>query len=72
MKDTHTFSVVNSTGQFGTLSVDPDSGTYVYTANGSVAGMSYNAATHTYHGTDVFEVKVADNHGGESSKFITF
>ena len=70
--DTHTFSVVNSTGQFGTLSVDPDSGTYVYTANGSVAGMSYNAATHTYHGTDVFEVKVADNHGGESSKFITF
>ncbi|CAH6982126.1 Tandem-95 repeat protein [Vibrio chagasii] len=70
--DTHTFSVVNSTGQFGSLSVDPDSGAYVYTSNGSVAGMSYNAATHTYHGTDVFEVKVADNHGGESSKFITF
>ncbi|WP_162184040.1 VCBS domain-containing protein [Vibrio owensii] len=72
VKDTHTFSVVNSPGQFGSLSVDPDSGVYVYTANGSVAGMSYNAATHTYHGTDVFEVKVADNHGGESSKFITF
>ncbi|OEF94081.1 VCBS domain-containing protein [Vibrio splendidus] len=72
VNDTHTFSVVNSTGQFGTLSVDPDSGAYIYTANGSVAGMSYNAATHTYHGTDVFEVKVADNHGGESSKFITF
>ncbi|CAH7309364.1 conserved hypothetical protein [Vibrio chagasii] len=70
--DTHTFSVVNSTGQFGSLSVDPDSGAYVYTSNGSVAGMSYNTATHTYHGTDVFEVKVADNHGGESSKFITF
>ncbi|WP_409586179.1 VCBS domain-containing protein [Vibrio rotiferianus] len=72
VNDTHTFSVVNSTGQFGSLSVDPDSGAYIYTANGSVAGMSYNAATHTYHGTDVFEVKVADNHGGESSKFITF
>ncbi|MFV8455990.1 VCBS domain-containing protein, partial [Vibrio owensii] len=71
-KDTHTFSVVSSAGQFGSLSVDPDSGAYVYTANGSVAGMSYNAATHTYHGIDVFEVKVADNHGGESSKFITF
>ncbi|CAH7251332.1 conserved hypothetical protein [Vibrio chagasii] len=70
--DTHTFSVVNSTSQFGSLSVDPDSGAYVYTSNGSVAGMSYNTATHTYHGTDVFEVKVADNHGGESSKFITF
>ncbi|MFM2627254.1 VCBS domain-containing protein [Vibrio chagasii] len=72
VKDTHIFSVVSSTGQFGSLSVDPDSGAYIYTANGSVAGMSYNAATHTYHGTDVFEVKVADNHGGESSKFITF
>ncbi|MGR5168368.1 VCBS domain-containing protein, partial [Vibrio astriarenae] len=72
VKDTHIFSVVSSTGQFGSLSVDPDSGTYIYTANSSVAGMSYNAATHTYHGTDVFEVKVADNHGGESSKFITF
>ncbi|WP_394140951.1 VCBS domain-containing protein [Vibrio chagasii] len=72
VKDTHTFSVVNSTGQFGSLSVDPDSGAYVYTANGSVAGMSYNATTHTYHGADVFEVKVTDNHGGESSKFITF
>ncbi|CAH7450937.1 conserved hypothetical protein [Vibrio chagasii] len=72
VKDTHIFSVVSSTGQFGSLSVDPDSGTYIYTANSSVAGMSYNTATHTYHGTDVFEVKVADNHGGESSKFITF
>ncbi|CDT78197.1 Putative RTX toxin, VCBS repeat protein [Vibrio coralliirubri] len=72
VNDTHTFSVVSSTGQFGSLSVDPDSGAYVYTANGSVAGMSYNSATNTYHGADVFEVKVADNHGGESSKYITF
>ncbi|WP_102576728.1 VCBS domain-containing protein [Vibrio splendidus] len=72
VKDMHTFSVVSSTGQFGSLSVDPDTGAYVYTANSAVAGMTYNSATHTYHGTDVFEVKVADNHGGESSKFITF
>ncbi len=70
--DTHTFSVVSSTGQFGSLSVDPDTGAYVYTANGSVAGMSYNAATQTYHGIDVFEVKVVDNHGGESTRFVTF
>ncbi|WP_394239610.1 VCBS domain-containing protein, partial [Vibrio astriarenae] len=70
--DTHTFSVVSSTGQFGSLSVDPDSGAYVYTANGSVAGMSYNSATQTYHGIDVFEVKVVDNHGGESTRFMTF
>nr|WP_277869551.1 VCBS domain-containing protein [Vibrio splendidus] len=72
VKDMHTFSVVSSTGQFGSLSVDPDTGAYVYTANSSVAGMTYNSATHTYHGADVFEVKVADNHGGESSRFLTF
>ncbi|MDR9828929.1 VCBS domain-containing protein [Vibrio sp. FNV 38] len=71
-KDTHSFSVVSPSGQFGDLSVDPTSGTYVYTPNASVSGMSYNSATHTYHGADVFEVKVADNHGGESSRFVTF
>ncbi|WP_434764007.1 VCBS domain-containing protein [Vibrio fortis] len=71
VSDTHTFSVVHATGQFGSLSVDPDSGAYVYTTNGSVAGMSYNTATHTYHGSDVFEVKVSDGHT-EDSKFITF
>ncbi|MGV2988222.1 VCBS domain-containing protein, partial [Vibrio sp. E150_011] len=72
VKDTHSFSVVSPTGQFGDLSVDPTSGAYVYTPNASVSGMSYNSATHTYHGADVFEVKVADNHGGESSRFLTF
>ncbi|WP_141347249.1 VCBS domain-containing protein, partial [Vibrio inusitatus] len=71
-QDTHSFSVVTSHGQFGDLTVDPDSGAYSYTPNGTVAGMSYNTATKTYHGLDVFEVKVADNHGGEASKFITF
>ncbi|WP_040887235.1 tandem-95 repeat protein, partial [Vibrio genomosp. F6] len=70
VKDTHSFSVVNSSGQFGDLSVDPSSGAYVYTPNSSISGMSYNSATRTYHGTEVFEVKVADNHGGESSRFI--
>ncbi|CAK1850694.1 VCBS domain-containing protein [Vibrio crassostreae] len=72
VKDTHSFSVVSPTGQFGDLSVDPTSGAYVYTPNSSVSGMSYNSATRTYHGADVFEVKVADNHGGESSRFLTF
>ncbi|MFA0114180.1 VCBS domain-containing protein [Vibrio sp. 10N.261.46.E11] len=72
VKDTHSFSVVNSSGQFGDLTVDPNSGAYVYTPNSTVAGMSFDKATHTYHGTDVFEVKVADNHGGESSRFLTF
>ncbi|WP_446612380.1 VCBS domain-containing protein [Vibrio jasicida] len=71
VKDTHTFSVVSSAGQFGSLSVDPNTGDYVYTPNTSITGMSYNSATNTYHGVDVFEVKVSDGHT-EDSKFITF
>ncbi|GLO59610.1 hypothetical protein MACH09_01180 [Vibrio sp. MACH09] len=71
VNDTHTFSVVSSAGQFGSLSVDPNTGDYVYTPNTSITGMSYNSATNTYHGVDVFEVKVSDQHA-ESSKFITF
>ncbi|WP_244298264.1 VCBS domain-containing protein [Aliivibrio finisterrensis] len=69
--DSHTFSVVSSAGQFGSLSVDPTTGDYVYTPNTSIAGMSYNSATNTYHGVDVFEIKVSDGHT-EDSKFITF
>nr|PMI00674.1 hypothetical protein BCU54_17750 [Vibrio lentus] len=69
--DTHTFSVVSSAGQFGSLSVDPNTGDYVYTPNTSITGMSYNSATNSYHGVDVFEVKVSDGHT-EDSKFITF
>ncbi|WP_240699182.1 VCBS domain-containing protein [Vibrio sp. F12] len=71
VNDTHTFSVVSSTGQFGSLSVDPNTGDYIYTPNTSITGMSYNSATNSYHGVDVFEVKVSDQHA-ESSKFITF
>ncbi|MCW4444067.1 VCBS domain-containing protein [Vibrio splendidus] len=71
VNDTHMFSVVNSTGQFGSLSVDPNTGDYVYTPNTSITGMSYNSATNSYHGVDVFEVKVSDGHT-EDSKFITF
>ncbi|MGS0726049.1 Ig-like domain-containing protein, partial [Shewanella sp. 0m-11] len=71
-QDTHTFSVVSSHGQFGDLSVDPTTGAYSYNPNASITGMSYNSATNTYHGLDVFEVKVTDNHGAETSKFMTF
>ncbi|GIU22500.1 hypothetical protein TUM3792_24760 [Shewanella sp. MBTL60-007] len=70
--DTHTFSAPILTGSFGSLSVDPDSGAYVYTQNNSVAHMNYNPATATYSGVDVFEVKVSDNHGGTASQFISF
>ncbi|MBU2910095.1 VCBS domain-containing protein [Vibrio splendidus] len=69
--DSHTFSIVSSTGQFGSLSVDPNTGDYIYTPNTSITGMSYNSATNSYHGVDVFEVKVNDGHT-EDSKFITF
>ncbi|MEZ9197233.1 VCBS domain-containing protein, partial [Shewanella sp. 10N.286.54.B9] len=70
--DTHTFSAPIMTGSFGSLSVDPDSGAYIYTQNNSVAHMSYNPVTATYSGVDVFEVKVSDNHGGVASQFISF
>ncbi|WP_157939213.1 VCBS domain-containing protein [Vibrio splendidus] len=71
VNDTHMFSVVSSAGQFGSLSVDPNTGDYIYTPNTSITGMSYNSATNSYHGVDVFEVKVSDGHT-EDSKFITF
>ncbi|MFA0150852.1 VCBS domain-containing protein [Vibrio sp. 10N.261.46.C10] len=70
--DTHTFSVVQGAGQFGTLSVDPQTGAYTYTPGGAVQGMHYDSHQGHYVGDDTFEIKVVDNNGGESSKFITF
>ncbi|NEX16835.1 MAG: hypothetical protein C1943_09450, partial [Halochromatium sp.] len=70
--DTHSFSVASGTGQFGTLTVDPDTGAYTYTPSGSVQGMAQDPNTGTYSGTDTFEVTVTDNHGGTDTKYITF
>ncbi|PMG19291.1 hypothetical protein BCU97_05105 [Vibrio splendidus] len=70
--DTHTFSVVQGAGNFGTLSVDPQTGAYTYTPSGSIQGMHYHSQQGHYVGVDTFEIKVADNQGGESSEFITF
>jgi VCBS repeat-containing protein len=70
--DTHTFSVASGAGQFGTLTVDPDTGAYTYTPSGSVQGMAEDPNTGTYSGTDTFEVTVTDNHGGTDTKYITF
>ncbi|MBL4914931.1 VCBS domain-containing protein, partial [Shewanella schlegeliana] len=70
--DTLTYSTPLAIGDFGSLSIDPQTGAYQYTQNSSVAHMSYNSATATYSGVDVFEVQVSDNHGGITSQFITF
>ncbi|MDW4814098.1 VCBS domain-containing protein, partial [Shewanella fidelis] len=70
--DTLTFSTPLTTGAFGSLSVDAQTGAYLYTPNHSVAHMSYNNATATYSGIDIFEVQVSDNHGGVTSQFISF
>ena len=71
--DTHTFSIANTgVGHYGTLSLDPASGAYSYSQNPSVVGMHLDAKTGKYSGQDVFEIKVDDNHGGTSSKFIEF
>ncbi|MGB2521575.1 VCBS domain-containing protein [Shewanella algae] len=71
-QDSHSFSVAQQTGQFGTLVVDPDTGAYSYHLNQSVAGMHYDKASGQYQGTDIFEVQVSDNHGGSETKFINF
>ncbi|QYJ82931.1 VCBS domain-containing protein [Shewanella aegiceratis] len=71
-QDSHSFSVAQQTGQFGTLVVDPDTGAYSYHLNQSVAGMHYDKASGQYQGTDTFEVRVSDNHGGSETKFISF
>jgi len=70
--DTHSFSVVNGTGQFGNITVDPKTGVYSYTQNASVAGMNYDKSSGIYSAKEAFEVKVDDHHGGVVSKFITF
>ncbi|NNM40899.1 tandem-95 repeat protein [Vibrio plantisponsor] len=70
--DTHQFSVVQSSGSYGDLIVNSQTGEYNYVPRASVAGMSYDSTTNTYSGSDVFEVRVTDNHGAESTKFITF
>ncbi|AAZ27956.1 VCBS domain-containing protein [Colwellia psychrerythraea] len=70
--DSLSFSAPQTTGSFGHLSIDPDSGTYTYTQHNSVAHMNYNSATSTYTGVDIFEVQVSDNHGGVARKYISF
>ncbi|SEF94539.1 VCBS domain-containing protein [Vibrio hangzhouensis] len=69
--DTHQFGVSQSSGQYGTLSVDPDTGAYQYTPNGQIVGMHYNSVS-GYTGQDTFEVSVTDKAGLTSSLFVTF
>ena len=70
--DTHQFSVGLSAGNFGTLTVDPDSGVYQYVPNGQITGMRYNQGTGHYTGQDTFEVTVTDKAGESASLFVTF
>ncbi|MGR5175309.1 VCBS domain-containing protein [Vibrio mediterranei] len=70
--DSHQFGVSQSTGQYGVLSVDPDTGAYKYIPNGQIAGMHYSSVSGSYTGRDTFEVSVTDKAGLTSSLFITF
>ena len=70
--DTHTFGVTQAAGAFGDLSLDPQTGQYIYTAHQTVTGMNYNPASHSYSATDTFEVQVSDHHGGVVTKYLTF
>ncbi|GAD79878.1 hypothetical protein VEZ01S_21_00010 [Vibrio ezurae NBRC 102218] len=78
--DTHTYAVSGSTisgdtqtivGQFGDLVLDTKTGAYTYTQHPSVSGMSMDA-NGVYHGKEFFEVSTSDNHGGTSTKYLTF
>ncbi|KIO35907.1 hypothetical protein DB48_14565 [Shewanella sp. cp20] len=71
-QDTHTFSVIQQSGLFGSLVVDPDTGAYSYQLNQSVSGMHYDKVSGQYLGVDTFEVQVSDNHGGSETKYISF
>ncbi|PMG38080.1 hypothetical protein BCU93_01825 [Vibrio breoganii] len=78
--DTHTYAVTGSTvsgttqtftGQFGDLVLDTATGKYTYIQHQSVAGMSIDNQG-VYHGKEFFEVSTSDNHGGTSTKYLTF
>ncbi|CAM4108724.1 Cadherin domain-containing protein [Vibrio neonatus] len=78
--DTHSYAVSGGTdsgdtqtivGQFGDLVLDTKTGEYTYTQHQSVAGMSIDA-NGVYHGKEFFEVSTSDNHGGTSTKYLTF
>ncbi|OBT20598.1 hypothetical protein A9264_13305 [Vibrio sp. UCD-FRSSP16_10] len=78
--DTHTYAVSGAStagttqtiiGQFGDLVLDTDTGKYTYTQHPSVLGMSLDA-NGVYHGKEFFEVSTSDNHGGTSTKYLTF
>ncbi|WP_155724406.1 VCBS domain-containing protein, partial [Vibrio natriegens] len=70
--DTHTFGVSQPSGLFGDLTLNPQTGAYVYTQHSTVTGMTYQASSQTYSGQDTFEVQVSDNHGGTETKYLTF
>ncbi|MFA0254627.1 VCBS domain-containing protein, partial [Vibrio breoganii] len=78
--DTHTYAVTGGTvsgttqtftGQFGDLVLDTATGKYTYIQYQSVAGMSIDNQG-VYHGKEFFEVSTSDNHGGTSTKYLTF
>ncbi|MEZ9758265.1 VCBS domain-containing protein, partial [Vibrio breoganii] len=78
--DTHTYAVTGGTvsgttqtftGQFGDLVLDTATGKYTYIQHQSVAGMSIDNQG-VYHGKEFFEVSTSDNHGGTSTKYLTF
>ncbi len=70
--DTHHYSVSSSTGRFGNLTLDPDTGDYKYVPSGKVLGMNYHPAGNQYSATDTFEVTVTDKAGSTSTLFMTF
>ncbi|MDP0561071.1 MAG: VCBS domain-containing protein [Candidatus Endonucleobacter sp. (ex Gigantidas childressi)] len=79
MNDKHQYEVTTPIGRFGYLVITPDhlqghTADYEYRQMGSpsVANMQYDNSKGIYSGSEVFEVKAKDGHGGESVQYITF
>ncbi|WP_429761736.1 VCBS domain-containing protein [Vibrio wakamikoensis] len=70
--DVHHYSVASSTGRFGQLTLDPDTGDYKYVPSGQLLGMQYHSSANQYTAKDTFEVTVTDGAGATSTRYMTF
>ncbi|WP_261875132.1 Ig-like domain-containing protein [Vibrio rarus] len=70
--DKATYATINSHGLFGDLTVDATTGHYQYAqSTPSVSGMTLDASTGVYHGTEVFAVTATDLHGAVTTQYMT-
>ncbi|MFY0662957.1 MAG: VCBS domain-containing protein [Shimia sp.] len=68
--DTHSYSVIGSaTGLYGTLALDPNTGSWNYVLNNSSAAVQALAAGQTV--VETFDIQVSDGNGGFDTETIS-